>query len=267
MSEFQALVESNRRINETVENKVNEIDAAVQAAIKAIPELHKAFYVDYLSGSNSNLGTQSEPIKTIYEAVKRTPSNGSATIYLAKNQDHYMSENNAIFTDATNKTITLKSYGTGTKPVIKMAISNSEVNGSIIHGFMVSEHSRITVVECIVDTMEFPLGQTKPYNTWGGFVSRNGSLGEVGSAEISLSHSEILLRDHHFSSHYTRVDYNFRAVIIHHVGNQVGLNSGGDTFYCTMNGVSLTDDTKTLKDCLVGATENNTLTNISLAAV
>ncbi len=168
------------------------------------------------------------------------------------------------FTNATNKKIQLAAYSAGSKPVIKMLTTDAPT-GSILNGFIVSTFSSITVVECVIDTMSLPLDQTKPWPEYGGFISRDGSLGEVGNALISLSHSEIKIRDHQFSSHYSRVDYNFRAVIIHHVGLQVKLNSGGDTFYCTFNGVSLSDTSKTLKGCLSGATAANTLTNISLA--
>lgn len=261
-----ALVEASNNLTTVVNNKISEIDKKVNDAVKAIPVLHKAFYVDAISGNDNALGTSTAPLKTIKEAVGRTPLNGSVAIYLMRNQDHFMSGAEKKFTNATNKTIILRAYGSGDKPIIKMTLSDYGASGSVLHGFLVSDYSRITVIECIIDTMEFPLDQNRLYGSWGGFVSRDGTVGEVGSALISLSHCEIKLRDHHFSSHYTRVDYNFRAVIIHHVGNQVYLNAGGDTFYCTFNGVSLTDTSKTLKDCLSGATEANTLTNIPLAA-
>lgn len=263
--EIGALIESVNDLTQTVAGKMAEIDNKVNQAVKAIPELHKAFFVDSINGSDTALGTQADPIKTIFEAASRTPLNGSVAIYLMRNQDHIMSGDEVKFTNVTNKTVTLRPYGSGDKPVIKMAVGGGSA-GSILYGFMVSDFSRITVIECIIDTMSLDLDASSVYNNWGGFVSRDGTVGEVGAALISLSHSEIRLRDHHLSSHYTRVDYNFRAVVINHVGSKVELNSGGDTFYCTFNGVSLTDTTKTLKECLSGANENNTLTNISMAA-
>ncbi|WP_408900121.1 hypothetical protein [Photobacterium piscicola] len=259
-----ALVKASENLTGAVNGKIGEIDKKVDAAVKAIPELHKTFYIDSVAGNDNALGTQSLPIKTIYEAVIRTPINGSVSIFLKKNQDHFMSGTVPQFTNATNKKIQLAAYSAGSKPVIKMLTTDSPT-GSILNGFIVSTFTSITVVECVIDTMSLPLDQTKPWPEYGGFVSREGSLGEVGNALISLSHSEIKIRDHQLSSHYGRVDYNFRAVIIHHVGRQVKLNSGGDTFYCTFNGVSLSDTSKTLKDCLSGATAANTLTNISLA--
>lgn len=264
-TQVTALVGAANHLTETVASKVGQIDDKVNKAVKAIPELHKTFYVDWNAGNNEALGTLSAPLKTIHEAVNRTPLNGSVAIHLMKNQEHFMSGESAVYTNATNKTITLRAYGTGSKPVIKMGVNDTRL-GSYITGFLVSDYSRITAIECVIDTMSFPLDQTRLYGSYGGFVSRGGTVGEVGAALISLSHCEIKLRDHNFSSHYTRVDYNFRTVIIDHVGQRIQLNSGGDTFYCTLNGVSLTDTSKTLKDCLSGATESNTLTNISLVA-
>ncbi|EAZ2875444.1 hypothetical protein B5W74_21995 [Salmonella enterica] len=258
-------VQACNNLTAAINGKVAQIDQKVDAAVKAIPELHKSFFVDAVNGNDTALGTQASPIKTIFEAAARTPVNGSVAIYLMRNQDHIMSGGETKFTNITNKTVTLRPYGSGDKPVIKMAVGGS-ASGSILYGFLVSDFCRVTVIECVVDTMALDINTSSAYSNWGGFVSRDGTVGEVGAALISVSHSEIRLRDHHFSSHYTRVDYNFRAVVIDHVGSKVQLNSGGDTFYCTFNGVSLTDTTKTLKDCLSGANENNTLTNISMAA-
>lgn len=263
-SQIAALVAASNNLTQSVNDKIDEIDTQVQAAIKAIPELNKVFYIDSVAGNDNVAGTEVSPLKTIKAAVERTPQNGSVLICVKRNQDHVMSGSQASVIDVTNKVVTISSYGAGNKPVIKMHCINTDV-GSIAYGFMVSIFSVITVIDCVIDTGSLPLGAVNTYDMFGGFVSRMGTTGEVGTVQLTLSYCDVMLRDHQLSSHYGRVDYNFRAVKISHVGKQVHLNSGGDTFHCTLNGVTLTDTTKTLWRCLRGATASNTLTNISMA--
>ncbi|MDF5612477.1 hypothetical protein P3732_25275, partial [Vibrio parahaemolyticus] len=59
MSDFQPLVESNRRLTETVENKMGDLDKKVEeveaAAKNAVfTEMKKTIYVDQLNGNDSN---------------------------------------------------------------------------------------------------------------------------------------------------------------------------------------------------------------------
>lgn len=274
MSEFAALVESNRRLTEMVESKVEEIDQKVAEAVKAIPELHKVFYVDALAGSDANTGVNSgNPLKTVKAAVDRTPRNGSVEIRLKRNQDHFLTGDARTFIDVDNKTITMNVYGSGDRPVIKMVTgTEGGASGSIAYGFRVPTFCRIIVINCDVDTMGLHVDTTVPWVDYGGFASRSYQEGQVGTIEVVLSSCHIKLRDHQLSSHYNRISYTLRNVEVSHLGTQnslVGVSPSsvaGNTYSISASQLVLNDETKTVVDLFNGITESNSLTNLSLVA-
>ncbi len=118
MSDFQALIESNRRLTETVESKVSEIDAAVAAAVKAIPELGRAFYIDAIAGRDSNSGTIEEPIQTVKEAFVRSINVPFVTIYLKGGQTHeYVGRDNSFIYWEVSGAVRFYKYGSGERPI------------------------------------------------------------------------------------------------------------------------------------------------------
>ncbi|WP_268810111.1 hypothetical protein [Vibrio parahaemolyticus] len=268
MSNFQALVDSNRRLTEVVETKVEEIDQKVDEAVKAIPELHKVFYVDSVSGVDTNVGTsQSSPLKTIREAVNRTAQNGSITVYLNRNQDHFMTGTAKVFVDADDKTIVLRAYGSGDDPTIKMAVGLAD-SKSLVYGFRVGTKALIAVIGCTIDTMALNEDATTAWGSYGGFASRGSGEGQVGNIELVLSQSKVRLRDHQLSAHYNRVDYCMRDVVVEHLGSftsLVGREQGiSSSFYVSVSSLTITDGSKTIADLFAGISQTNSLTNITL---
>ncbi|MGU3232492.1 hypothetical protein [Vibrio cholerae] len=94
MSEFQALIESNRRLAESVETKVSEIDREVE---RSINELNNAFpskylefavrthYVDCINGNDKNDGLSSaKALRTIGAALAKGEGASSQSIRLSK---------------------------------------------------------------------------------------------------------------------------------------------------------------------------------------
>ncbi len=67
---------------DTFKAKEAGIEQAVQAAVAAVPDMHKVFYVDPGAGSDAAKGDAAEPLLTLNKAVELTPVNGSATVYL-----------------------------------------------------------------------------------------------------------------------------------------------------------------------------------------
>lgn len=62
--------------------KKTGIDAAVAAAIAAVPTMSKTFYVDSVAGIDTNDGSLSAPLKTIDKAVANTPAGGICVVNL-----------------------------------------------------------------------------------------------------------------------------------------------------------------------------------------
>ncbi|KJK20356.1 hypothetical protein ACIOVF_04115 [Pseudomonas sp. NPDC087612] len=60
------------------------IDAAVAAAVAAVPAIARTFYVDGTAGDDLALGTQAAPMKTISAALSATPEGGGCVIILLK---------------------------------------------------------------------------------------------------------------------------------------------------------------------------------------
>ncbi|EOG3619348.1 hypothetical protein ACK9U2_001183 [Pseudomonas putida] len=65
-----------------------EIAAAVASAIAAVPEMSKIYYVNQLTGDDSNAGTATSPLKSIAKAVSNTPNAGLLTICLQTDYVH-----------------------------------------------------------------------------------------------------------------------------------------------------------------------------------
>ncbi|AOA05691.1 hypothetical protein [Pseudomonas sp. TMW 2.1634] len=71
--------------------KKSSIDAAVAAAIAAVPANKKIFYVHQLNGLDTNDGSITAPLKTIDKALANTPYGGICAILLQA--DYLMSAN------------------------------------------------------------------------------------------------------------------------------------------------------------------------------
>ena len=265
--EIGALIKSVNDMTATVAGKIDEIDRKVNEAVKAIPELHKQFFIDAVNGSDLNVGTsKAASLRTVKEAVNRTPLNGSVTIYLKRNQEHFLTGSVREFILADNKTIVFRASDSGDSPIIKMVTGVGD-GRSICYGLSVGTKATIIVVGCVIDTMSLNDNTSESWGGYGGFVSRGSSSSQVGTIELILSQSVILLRDHQLSAHYNRVDYSFLSTTVSHVGKAVSL-VGSDvvnlTYYISLNGLTITDKSKSIQSLFAGINANNSLINFTL---
>ncbi|MBY0444349.1 MAG: hypothetical protein K2Q15_03965 [Burkholderiales bacterium] len=81
-SQIAELVSATTALVTTFNGKKKEIDQAVSAAVAAVPVLRRVWYVDQISGLDSQLGTPSSPFKTIDKALSATPVGGIADVRL-----------------------------------------------------------------------------------------------------------------------------------------------------------------------------------------
>ncbi|NAW55407.1 hypothetical protein CAG67_15840 [Vibrio sp. V41_P2S12T139] len=96
---FQALIESNRRLTDTFENKANEIDHKVEQTANEIAETITSnnlvtYYVDAENGNDENTGASSRPFKTLKKALRTCSTGSKATIYVARSQRHILDGEN-----------------------------------------------------------------------------------------------------------------------------------------------------------------------------
>ena len=81
-SQIADLVSATNTLVTTFNTKKTSIDAAVAAAIAAVPAMYRTYYVDQIAGVDTNVGTQEAPLKTIEKALSNTPDGGRCTVVL-----------------------------------------------------------------------------------------------------------------------------------------------------------------------------------------
>ncbi|QHD01041.1 hypothetical protein PspS04_12050 [Pseudomonas sp. S04] len=86
-SEVANLVSETRSLLNYFNAKKAGIESAVSAAIAAVPETTRSWFVDQIAGLDTNPGTSAAPFKTIEKAVVSTPNSGVCGVYLLKDYD------------------------------------------------------------------------------------------------------------------------------------------------------------------------------------
>lgn len=212
-----ALVSAANNLTGAVNGKMDEIDEAVQAAVEAIPELHKEIYVSSDTGNDNNLGDKNTPLKTIKEAVSRIPENGSGRINLERGQVHEINENISY----ESKTISFWGYGNASLPMPEILLGSykyPESDWSEAFGLRAKNRTTVKVVECVVDTGSLATDTTTHRDSPCGLVSRDHFSGNTALIDLSLFNSEIKLRDHPLTTAFGMIRIVSSAVDINMVG-------------------------------------------------
>ena len=81
-SQIADLVSATNSLIAAFNTKKAGIDAAVAAAIAAVPANSKSYYINALTGDDSAAGTAAAPLKTLDKAVSNTPVGGVCMAYL-----------------------------------------------------------------------------------------------------------------------------------------------------------------------------------------
>lgn len=129
-----ALIASAQALTTSFATRAAAIDAAVAAAVAAIPNMERTYWVSAL-GNNANAGDQAAPLATIAEAVNRTPSGGMVTINLMA--DHVMAAD--VF--VTNKVVRIQTDTPGVMRSLTHVAFVRDINGVAhvgVNGFRMS---------------------------------------------------------------------------------------------------------------------------------
>lgn len=81
-TDVAGLVTQTTKLIDYFNSKKAGIDAAVAAAIAAVPAMSKNVYVDPIAGLDTNDGSLAAPLKTIDKALSNTPAGGICTVSL-----------------------------------------------------------------------------------------------------------------------------------------------------------------------------------------
>jgi hypothetical protein len=142
-TEIAALTSKATSLIDYFNARKNSIDSAVAAAIAAVPETTRSWYVDQAVGLDTNPGTREAPFKTIEKALKSTPAAGTCQVNLLSD---YTMESRIISSCAY-----LYIYGgfAATQPKLKPKYSQStEADGvitSLSSFLMLSQSSSIEI--------------------------------------------------------------------------------------------------------------------------
>lgn len=84
-TEVSELTTTVQSLVDIYQEKAEDIDQSVQGALAAVPENKKTFYVDQANGSDTANGNTDNPLKSIGEAIERTPVGGLCVVNLLGN--------------------------------------------------------------------------------------------------------------------------------------------------------------------------------------
>lgn len=212
-----SLVAAANKLTSAVNGKVAEIDASVLAAVRAIPEMSRSFYVDAISGSDLALGSMDAPLKSIREAMGRSNTTPYVTIYLKAAQTHEYAAptDQTPYWSVANKLVFMK-YGTGSNPVFSPKVGEYMPGNSNIH-FLSLEGGSVyfRVVDVVMPTVLKPgtsgwysFGSSLFHRAHGSAASVQGSVTFSGNkltlGAVNVFHSG-------YSANY-RVEFTYSVV-------------------------------------------------------
>ena len=161
------------------------IDASVAAAIAAVPANYKNFYVNPVTGVDTNEGNAAAPLKTIDKAISNTPYGGTVVIYLQA--DYTMPANITV----DSRFIHFRSDVSGVKRKLNCTYFQTNDNSVTYMSGMVLFNGAQVMASDITFVFPSPAGQNPvPIGFTNSFFKTNSNAGNV-LAPIKLSSCEV----------------------------------------------------------------------------
>ncbi|PSW14788.1 hypothetical protein C9I98_21625 [Photobacterium sanctipauli] len=247
-----ALVEASNDLTKVVNGKVGEIDKKIDNAVNEITETITAnnvvtYYVDAENGSDSNSGASGSPLKTLKRAMQLCPTGSYAKIYIKRSQRHLLESNVRCYALSvevipwgSNTDTTGSVHYDETTPVIMW---NATVTAS--GGMMFGTFKASLIIE----------------------VGREGALEYYASAgKFTLARSKIVI-DRPTSHPFIGSNYDYLNVVKVSLRDATIEQISG---FLTRRGCILSADAvtgaSTIEELVLGATRDNTLTNMQFAS-
>jgi hypothetical protein len=166
--------------------KKADIDAAVARALAAIPASNKSFYINALTGVDTNDGTADKPLKTLERAIANTPFGGTLTAYL---QSDYVAGANVTL---DSRFLHLRSDVAGTKrKVTSNYFQNSDGTSTHMAGIVLFNGAQVMSSD-VTFVFPSPAGQVIPPSGFTNSFFKTQSNGGNVSVGVKLSSCEIL---------------------------------------------------------------------------
>ncbi|MFK3817018.1 hypothetical protein ACI2KG_10445 [Pseudomonas sp. NPDC089407] len=140
------LVTQTTKLIDYFGGKKAAIDASVAAAIAAIPEGRKIFYVNQLTGDDTADGQAARPLKTIDKAIANTPFGGLCIVRLQT--DYRMTLNISV----DNRVLSIFSDTTGVKrKLTPVYYVSSDGVSNYLSGIVQSNGAQVLLSDVTVD--------------------------------------------------------------------------------------------------------------------
>jgi hypothetical protein len=174
-SQIADLVTATNSLITTFNGKKASIDSAVAAAIAAAPETLRTWYVDQVSGLDTNAGTSpAAPFKTIGKALASTPAFGVATVQLLSDYTF----NEVTTQNAANLVLVGNGVVRNLYPKYYQVLGSDGITPStVMGGFqLVTQASNIEIRNCnLVLPTSAGVAPVPTVNRSTGFVRTNGT--------------------------------------------------------------------------------------------
>jgi len=169
------------------QNKTNLVAAINENknSIDALPnKWNAAFYLDPISGSDDNPGTENAPFLTIEKAIESIPPGGIGTIYLKAATTFLINKNIAL----RGRRVKLTKWGTGDNPIITTVVSEGTDTVVLNYIGVDGGHINFDKVDLLLPEYNGDKPAHSTYNSL--LIPRYNSYGAVG---ISFHYNKIIL--------------------------------------------------------------------------
>lgn len=150
------LVSATNSLLTTYNNKINGINSALAAAVAAAPETTRTWWVDQITGADTNTGSKDSPFKSFEKAVSSTPASGVCNINLMS--DYTFS----TLLRSTCAYIYITGVSAATRPKINVKYINTGTNnGSTeLAGFLFAAQAANVEFRTVEIVFPSPVGAT-----------------------------------------------------------------------------------------------------------
>ncbi|NHM19506.1 hypothetical protein [Tritonibacter mobilis] len=238
--------------------KKAEIDAAVTAALQAIPNMVRTYYVTQGSGDDAGPGTVADPLNSVGEALARIPGGGHGILYLEGGGFFEVGKPTGHrFIGAAS--VTFRSYGAGKATISpNIATEPADATNSIAYGLIPTQQLCLFHFnDVIIDTRERFTGTTGIKADYSGVICRGG--GEYGAVrfEMTFNNVDFIIRDHPVWATFTHTYAWFSGCTVV-LPNDYGMFNGGTSKTIILDVRSLTVPSGSVITDLFNGVVNNT---------
>ncbi|MGN8248116.1 hypothetical protein [Pseudomonas sp. SMV7] len=150
-TEISGLTSTAKALIDIYAGKNAAIDKSVAAAVAAVPNMERTWYVNQITGSDDNAGTAAAPLATIEKAMSSTPAGGTCNVRLQADYIHTKS------TVITVRNLLISSDVSGLKRKFTVTYQLGTDGQYFMSGFAMASSSTVAFLD-VTQVMPSPAG-------------------------------------------------------------------------------------------------------------